>query len=44
MHYKAVFDYINTLLDSYRPYYQHNGEPFPWAMKIYNSICEYVID
>jgi len=44
IHLKAIFDMINDLLDSYRPYYKHCGEPFPWAVKIYSNICEYAFD
>jgi len=44
IHLRAIFDFINNLLDTYRPSFHHYGEPFPWALKMQNSICQYVID
>jgi hypothetical protein len=32
IHHKAVFDSFNTNLNAYRPYYELEGDVYPWAV------------
>lgn len=32
VHSKAVFDCFNTYLNAYRPYYELEGEVYPWSV------------
>lgn len=32
IHNKAVFDSFNTHLNAYRPYYELEGDVYPWAV------------
>ena len=43
-HLRCIFDFVNELMDTYRPSFHHKGEPFPWSLHMYKSICQYVID
>ena len=41
---RAVFEAFNEHLEEYRPFYQGNGEQFPWAVTMFPTMSEYSID
>ncbi|CAD8195196.1 unnamed protein product [Paramecium octaurelia] len=34
IHNRAIFDACNEVLNTFRPYYYNNGEPYPWEARI----------
>ena len=33
-HNKAIFDAVNVELQSFRPFFNSEGEPFPWTINL----------
>jgi hypothetical protein len=43
-HNKCIFDCLNELLVSYRPFYLTKGDPFPWTVSPLKCLTFYSID
>ena len=44
IHTQAIFDSINQMLISYRPFYPTKGDPFPWTPFPLKCLTFYSID
>jgi hypothetical protein len=38
IHNKAIFDAVNSELQSFRPFFSSEGEPFPWTINLGSSL------
>jgi len=39
--YRAIFDAANEYLSIYQPYYDTNGQTFPWTFRPYMALMHY---